>query len=177
MRMSTSPPYHNILYNADQKTRREQEAERFAQFTEPTDLRAALHVKVHSLRVEAQLIRKKEKEHPRGHVLRMYLAQHRKTIVRREARASQLALCFLRGRAYSSVEPFVHPGGEPDWYAVQRNVARFGYLFRTSLPHDEQYRLRELVMEDYKKWMSDGVLYLAQLHKPAAPVNIPARVA
>lgn len=154
--MSTKTQKDNPLYNPGQKTRRQKEAERFAQFEEPNDLRAMLRVKVRSLQDEAQLIRRKEQGHPRGHSVRMQLTHHRKTVVRREARAAQLALCFLRGRKYIQAEQYVHPGCEPDWYNVRRNVEKFGYLFRDNLSREENRRRRDDVLSNFEEWQKQG---------------------
>ncbi len=154
--MSTKTQKDNPLYNASQKTRRQKETERYARFEEPEDLRAMLRVKVRSLQDEAQLIRRKEQGHPRGHSVRMQLSHHRKTVVRHEARAAQLALCFLRGRKYIQAEQYVHLGCEPDWYNVRRNVEKFGYLFRDNLSREENRRRRDNVLSNFEEWQKQG---------------------
>lgn len=83
-----------------------------------------LKVKIKSLAAEARIIRHEERK-SRGQ-LRNDLAAHRKGIVRREARSSQLAYGYLRGRPYRKLEPTCHR--QPDWTAVERMVKKYGRL-------------------------------------------------
>lgn len=82
-----------------------------------------LKVKIKSLAAEASIIRFEERRSRDSHK-RMKLAEHRRGIVRREARHSLLAYGFLRGRAYASMEPTCHT--PPSWEAVKRIVNSFG---------------------------------------------------
>lgn len=81
-----------------------------------------LKVKVKSLAREAQIIRAEEKKH--SGAVRAGLANHRKVVVRREARNSLLALAYLRGRAYRAVERSCRT--EPGWDQVERMVKKYG---------------------------------------------------
>ena len=66
------------------------------------DRREMLKVKVRALAAEAHIIREMEKK-TRG-LLRVELHDHRVKSLRFEARASTLALGFIRGRSYSEME-------------------------------------------------------------------------
>lgn len=66
---------------------------------------AAIHkarVNVRSLAAEAKIIRQEERRC--GPCYRDLLSLHRKDALRTEARYAQLALAFLRGRPYKTVE-------------------------------------------------------------------------
>ena len=63
-----------------------------------------LKVKVKSLTAESKIIRDLERKHTG--FIRDSLADHRKLIVRVEARASQLAAAFLKGKKYKKVESY-----------------------------------------------------------------------
>jgi len=66
----------------------------------------------------------------RNSPVRLSLRDHRKEVVRPEARAAQLALAFLRGRPYAELEAKCHPVsiGEfhAHWKRVHKNVVEFG---------------------------------------------------
>ena len=84
-----------------------------------------LKVKIKSLAAEARIIRHEERQ-VRG-LDRVALSEHRRGIVRREARSAQLAYGYLRGRLYRQLERTCstsRPG--PDWAAVERLVKRYG---------------------------------------------------
>jgi hypothetical protein len=95
-----------------------------------------LKVKIKSLAAEARIIRLEEKR-SNGR-LRWELWQHRVEVVRKEARLSQLAYGFLRGKQYEQIERKVGPelpngrigGGGPlstqDWAKIESMVERFG---------------------------------------------------
>lgn len=147
----------NPLYNPDQKTRKQIEAERFANYEAPTDMRTMLRVKVRSLMQEAQLIRRKEQGNPRDSYLRAQLRDHRKGILRREARAAQLALAYLRGRPYARVEAFCHEHNRPEWYAVRRNVEKFCYIYNPLLPLSENHKRKQEIMANFEIWTTTGM--------------------
>lgn len=82
---------------------------------------AYLKIKIVSLAAEATLIRKAERKwkasyrhpkngNPRAKDVYLGLKDHRKTIVRDEARWAQIAYGFLRGRRYDQVERPVRKG-------------------------------------------------------------------
>jgi hypothetical protein len=95
-----------------------------------------LKVKIKSLAAEARIIRREEKQSTGR--LRWELWQHRVEVVRREARLSQIAYGFLRGKRYDQIEKKVGPelpdgrigGGGPltaaDWVKIESMVERFG---------------------------------------------------
>ena len=92
------------------------------------DRREMLRVKVKSLAAEAKIIRCEERK-SRG-MLRYQLKNHRRTVVRKAARAAHLALGFIRGRSLEEMEPKRRP--EPPWITAHRRaevaklVARYG---------------------------------------------------
>lgn len=85
-------------------------------------MRAYLRVKVKSLAAEATIIRREERR-AKGD-LRAGLHNHRVVIVRREARASQLALAFLRGVPITVLEG--NSKTKPQWDVVERLVRTYG---------------------------------------------------
>lgn len=78
-----------------------------------------LRVNVKSLAAEAKLIRHEERR--AGYQYQTELALHRRGRLRMEARYSQLALAFLRGRPYASVER----GGMASGPILFAKVSRF----------------------------------------------------
>jgi len=85
-----------------------------------------LKVKVISLADEARTIRKEEnKAKALGETrLLLGLMDHRKGVVRPEARAALLAYGFLRGVPYHKMEKRCKE--EPDWKRVKRLASKFG---------------------------------------------------
>lgn len=89
-----------------------------------------LKVKIKSLAEEARIIRKEERKTVGR--LRAALLEHRVIDVRREARATQLAYGFLRGRSYRQLEnkcrsehpPFDRAG--PNWSRVEKMILKYG---------------------------------------------------
>ena len=87
------------------------------------DERTYLKVKIKSLAEEARIIRKETKR-ARKVSIKNGLAEHRKGIVRHEARHTCLAYGFLRGLEYRQME---HKAFEaPDWARVKRMIERYG---------------------------------------------------
>lgn len=84
-----------------------------------------LKVKIKSLAAEARIIRLEERR-ARTRELRDGLAEHRRTTVRRQARSTQLAYGFLRGRPLSRLEPHTRKDRAPDWKSVRQMVDRYG---------------------------------------------------
>ncbi len=87
-----------------------------------------LMIKSKSLAAEARIIRHAElrakKEGRRS--LRQGLYYHRIEIVRPEARATNLAYGFLRGRKLREIEQRWHPHRKrPDWTVVQSMIERY----------------------------------------------------
>lgn len=86
-----------------------------------------LRVKIKSLAAEARIIRAEERKHPGESLDRHQLHNHRVWDVRREARFSQIAYGFLRGRAYSQIEqPKNKPLGIDDADYAFEIAWRFG---------------------------------------------------
>lgn len=52
------------------------------------------------------------------------LQHHRKNVVRKEARDTHIAYCFLRGRAFEDIERTRYTN--PDWKNIERMVLTFG---------------------------------------------------
>ena len=80
--------------------------------------RAALKIKAKHLAAEARIIRKEEVKW-RGRD-KLYFKEHRKTTVRREARATQLAIAFMRGVPYNVVERKCYDTWTRDTYIAKR---------------------------------------------------------
>jgi hypothetical protein len=108
------------------------------QIAKKNDRLVYLRVKIKSLMAEASIIRAetfKAKKRRKIDLLNA-LTQHRKGIVRQSARRTFLAYGFLRGRAYSAVEPG-HWGMDTNvqWADVAKMVAKYG----STLDHPELY--------------------------------------
>ena len=86
------------------------------------DERIYLKVKIKSLAEEARIIRK-ETHRAKNISIKNGLAEHRKGIVRFEARHTQLAYGFLRGLAYSQMESKTHT--EPTWKRMRKMVEKY----------------------------------------------------
>lgn len=107
-----------------------------------------LKIKIKTLAVEARFIRTEElkaRKMSRANAayqdanvakaassLRANLWEHRINVVRPEARSSQLAYGFLRGKKYSEIEGSVRPDNKPDLKAIKGMVERFGENDKTS---------------------------------------------
>lgn len=87
------------------------------------DTRVHLKVKIKSLAAEARIIRKEELRAD-DNDLRESLLDHRRGIVRREARHAQIAYGFLRGRPLKAIEKTDKP---IDWAKVRRMVEKYGH--------------------------------------------------
>lgn len=105
-------------------------------------MKTYLQVKIASLAAEARIIRGKErtaletaryaKRHNTPDVdisYKLYheLYRHRTWDVRHEARAAQLALGFLRGRAYQTMELKTYT--PPHWFRVAELVRKYGGVY------------------------------------------------
>ena len=82
---------------------------------------AKLKVNVKSLAAEAKFIRKEAAKAPHSWI-KCVLTDHRRNVVRSEARAAQLAMAALRGRDLNTVEPLSKT--EPDWRRVQQKIEK-----------------------------------------------------
>lgn len=85
------------------------------------DDRVYLKVKIKSLAAEAKIIRKEECKTKYNY---WGLREHRKGVVRNEARHTLLAYGFIRGKAYKDIEATCHT--EPDWDKVKKMVEKYG---------------------------------------------------
>lgn len=86
---------------------------------------AHLRVKIKSLAAEAKIIRDEERraKASKQTTLVNSLSNHRRGIVRRESRHSQLAYGFMRNRKLAAIES--RCSARPDWEAVRKMVERF----------------------------------------------------
>lgn len=98
-----------------------------------------LRVKIKSLAAEAQFIRIEEqrakvnarwardkgKNSQEAAELCASLRNHRVHTVRSEARSTQLAYGYLRGRTYLQIEQSRRRDNSPDWDAIRRMVKRY----------------------------------------------------
>lgn len=85
-----------------------------------------LKVKIKHLAEEARIIRKEANaQYAAGNYQKGNdLTNHRKIVVRREARATLIAYQTIRGILYDSYEG--NAKSEPDWKAVERMVKKYG---------------------------------------------------
>ena len=119
------------------------------------DFRAALRVKVKSLADEAKIIRREE--HRSKNWYEWYsLKQHRKGIVRREARSAQLALAFLRGVPYEKVESYTRVGNEPNWKRVKDLVMKYAVPPHKVVLTTAQ---KENLLKNLRKWAPKEHMY------------------
>lgn len=86
-----------------------------------------LRVNVASLVAESRIIRKETKR--AGDCYRFQLDSHRRTVVRQELRYANLALAFVRGRAYRNVER--NAKAMPDAKRIREKLSRFGISVAT----------------------------------------------
>lgn len=131
-----------------------------------------IRVKILSLAAEAKIIRKQEQK-ARKHgnrSLRLGLAEHRKGIVRHEARHAQLSYGFLRGTPYKAMEAKCHPGCGPDfkkvWSSIERYVLtrrvlgetrdEYGYTIYEMEPMDEWNARKEQTRANFDKWQKEA---------------------
>jgi hypothetical protein len=132
-----------------------------------------IKVKILSLAAEARIIRRQEAK-ARAHedlFLRMGLADHRKGIVRHEARHALLAYGFLRGTPYKKMEAKCHPGCGPDfakvWSSIDRYVlvrrvlgtepSKYGTYMQDKLEPGEEFNARKAqVQADFNKWREEA---------------------
>lgn len=80
-----------------------------------------LKIKAKHLALEPSIIRKEERK-VKG-MDKWDLQHHRKTVVRNEARATQLAIAFIKERPYKELEISCKDLTKFNWYIVPRIVA------------------------------------------------------
>lgn len=111
------------------------------------DKRVCLKVKIKSLAEEAKIIRKEEKK-ARSWSYKKMLQDHRKGIVREEARHTHLAYGFIRGKSYAKIE-HCRFDNQPNWDKVTKMVNK--YCCHIDYPQDwsnmEAYRKYEASMD------------------------------
>jgi hypothetical protein len=118
-----------------------------------------IKVKIKSLAAEAKIIRREEsKARTHGNRrLRMGLADHRRGIVRTEARHALLAYGFLRGRPYKSMEAKCHPGSAPDFKKVRTSIEKYGCERRWDEETQAEFKARQsLMLAEFDKWVKEA---------------------
>lgn len=113
-----------------------------------------LKVKIKSLAAEARIIRLEELRSTG--VIQRSLHFHRTYDVRNEARWSQLAYAFLRGRDYAQVE--AKSSGWVNWDRVMKLVAKFGEFYYDCPYKDFEQRLNEQNVA-LRQWIDFAKLY------------------
>lgn len=104
-------------------------------------MKTELKIKIKSLAAEARIIRSEEKKWPGQSYVRSSLHGHRTGIVRNEARHSQLAYGFLRGRPYVAMEQKAKT--EPNWDRVENIAVRFRDSHGGQTPQNVKQRFAE----------------------------------
>lgn len=117
-------------------------------WTEPEHRHAHLKIKIKNLADESRTIRKEELKLPGPSEARGRLANHRRVIVRAEARHSQLAYAFLRSKTYAATEKTSKP---IDTRKVAKMVARFGQV-EAKVPE----RRMQIVSVGVAEWLAAG---------------------
>lgn len=116
------------------------------------DKRVYLKVKLKSLAAEAKIIRLEEKKNSH---FRVGLAEHRRGIVRFEARHTLLAYGFLRGRSYEQLEPGAREkNNHPTWDRVREMVKKYGLVWdhENESYKDYQERRKEQ-LKAFEQWI------------------------
>ncbi len=119
--------------------------------------RAELKVKIKSLAAEAKIIRLEETRSKGNQRQSLYF--HRIYDVRQEARLSQLAYAFLRGREYSQVES---KNSKPvNWDRLIKLVDKFGihYFYVDGRKEYDRLLLEQQIA--LRKWIEFAKLYRA----------------
>jgi hypothetical protein len=111
------------------------------------DHRVYLKVKIKSLAAEAKIIRTEERKNKKA---RQGLAEHRRTVVRNEARHSLLAYGFLRGKTYHQLETKCHQ--EPNWDKVGRMVEKYGVQWDPATSYSTYKVAREDQKKRFQEW-------------------------
>lgn len=124
------------------------------------DERTYLKVKIKSLAEEAKIIRKETKR-AKSISIKNGLAEHRRGVVRFEARHTLLAYGFLRGLEYHQMEQKASEA--PDWAKVKRMIERYG-LHREwdgekqdfTIGYLEAKKLKEEQMIRFDQWVEQA---------------------
>jgi len=104
-----------------------------------------LKIKAKSLSEEARIIRKEERK-LKG-AARVCIAEHRRWNVRNEARATYLAIAYLKNKPYKLIEPSCKDTGKRDQYIVRRVLS----MAKKYGPHKHEDTLRQEVSD----WFSE----------------------
>lgn len=116
------------------------------------DERAYLKVKIKSLAAEAKII-KQETKRARSVSIKNGLYRHRIDVVRVEARHTQLAYGFLRGRAYHQIEK--NACQIPNWAKVRKMVEKYGTHLAPWSLNTERYQEYEARVAENKKQLEE----------------------
>jgi hypothetical protein len=116
-----------------------------------------LKVKIKSLAAEAKIIRLEETRSKGSQRQSLYF--HRIYDVRQEARLSQLAYAFLRGREYSQVES--KNSKLVNWDRLIKLVEKFGIFYFYVDSRKEYDRLLLEQQTSLRKWIELAKLYRA----------------
>lgn len=116
------------------------------------DERIYLKVKIKSLAAEARIIRQETKR-AKSLSIKNGLYRHRIDVVRVEARHTQLAYGFLRGRTYQQIEHKAQV--EPNWAKVRKMIEKYGTHLAPWLLNSESYGDFKVRVEENKKQLAD----------------------
>lgn len=125
------------------------------------DRRVFLKIKLKSLADEARIIRAEERKSRPDHRISSInsildeLRCHRIAVVRREARATNLAYAFIRGRKYKAVESKFHQGNTPDWSKVEAMVRKYGRSFDPDLSFSANETNFNSMMKRLSTWKDE----------------------
>jgi hypothetical protein len=118
------------------------------------DRRVQLKVKIKSLAAEARIIRNEENK-GKDRLLKDDLTNHRKGIVRTEARYALLAYAFITGRKYRSQE--ANPRIKPSWEKVRNQAVRFGVCYDYDNEESREYTDRKKAeAERFEAWLKEA---------------------
>ena len=124
-----------------------------------------LKVKIKSLAAESKIIRL-ETHRTKDIVTKNDLAIHRTGVVREEARYSQLAYAFLRGRSYASIEAKTEK--ELDLARVRKLVERFGVAGSLDESYTDYGLRKKKQEEEFLQWIEDAKAHLNERSRKAA---------
>lgn len=119
----------------------------------------AIKVKIKSLAAEARII-KQAIHQTKDIATKCELRNHHILVVRKEARHSQLAYAFLRGREYSEVE--AKCGAPPDFKKISELVERFGEAchYLTSGSYTSLKMRQAEQAQRFAEWKERAISYL-----------------
>lgn len=86
------------------------------------------------------------------------LVRHMADVVKTEYRSALLALAFLKGKPYSSVERFTRK--RPDWGRIERLVKKYYPMRFFNDPHPRQAEMDEL----WNKWLQEAREHIYVTH-------------